>query len=276
MIFVQFDVSELIKLSKKLTSAAEKAMKEAGDFLAKQVRGHIVEEAHKKLHTRRQMFVEHLKTFQVDEDTWVVSLDAKYRWIDDGMERHSMVDDLLKSKNAKRAKDGSKYAVIPFEHGPKGPTQMTPAQATLLNTIKAEMNSRKIPYAKIEKDAAGKAKTGLLHSFDILDAPIKTANSPGQGKGAIGQVMQGPTGIPLLKGVRVYQKEVTDKSGATKIKRAIMTFRVVSSKHKDQGRWEHPGLDPVNLMEEGQKWASEQWETLIVPQIMAKFFSEIS
>lgn len=276
MIFVQFDISELIKLNNKLTSAAEKAMKEAGDFLAKQVRAHIVEEAHKKLHTRRQMFVEHLRTFQVDEDTWVVSLDAKYRWIDDGMERHNMVDDLLKAKNAKRAKDGSKYAVIPFEHGPKGPTQMTPAQATLLNTIKAEMNKRKIPYAGIEKGANGKAKLGLLHAFDINTSPTKTANVPGQGKGPIGQVMQGPTGIPLLKGVRVYQNEVSDKKGGTRIKRAIMTFRVVSSKHKDQGRWEHPGLDPVNLMEDGQKWAMEQWENLIAPQIAAKFFMEIS
>lgn len=276
MIFVQFDISDLIKLSQKLTSAAEKAMKEAGDFLAKQVRAHIVEEAHKKLHTRRQMFVEHLRTFQVDEDTWVVSLDAKYRWIDDGMEQHSMVDDLLKSKNAKRAKDGSKYAVIPFEHGPKGPTQMTPAQATLLNTIKAEMKNRKIPYAGIEKAADGKAKLGLLHSFDITSSPVKTADVPGQGKGPIGQVMQGPTGIPLLKGVRVYQKEVDDKKGGTKIKKAIMTFRVVSSKHKEQGRWEHPGLDPVNLMEDGQKWAMEQWENLIAPQIVAKFFMEIS
>lgn len=276
MIFTQFDISELIKLGQKLTSAAERAMKEAGDFLTKQVRAHIVEEAHKKLHTRRQMFVEHLRTFQVDEDTWVVSLDAKYRWIDDGMEKHSMVDSLLKSKNAKRAKDGSKYAVIPFEHGPKGPTQMTPAQATLLNTIKAEMSKRKIPYAAIEKDSQGVAKTGLLHAFDINHSPIKTADVPGQGKGPIGAVMQGPTGIPLLKGVRVYQQQVTDKLGKAKIKRAIMTFRVVSSKHKEQGRWEHPGLDPVNLMEDGQNWASEQWETLIAPQIAAKFFSEIS
>lgn len=267
MLKINLDMADLLKIESGISDAAKQAMKKYGDQLVAQTRAHIVEEAHKKLHTRRQMFVDALHHHQVNEDTWVISLDAKARWIDDGMPPHNMIDDLLKSKKTKRAKDGSAYLVVPFEHN-KGPTQMTPAQKTLLDTVKAELKKRKIPYGKIEKNAAGEAKLGRLHSFDIKHAPLKSAPGPGTGKGPVGKVMQGPTGIPLLQGVSIYQKKVKDKAGKESVKRSIMTFRVVSSKMKGQGRWDHPGLPAAKLMEDGQEWAQRQWEQEIVPQIV--------
>lgn len=266
MFSVHLDIGPLLALGQGIDDASKKAMKEAGDRLTKMVKAHIVEEANKKLHTRRQMFIDGLSTFAVDENTYVVNLDAKVRWIDDGMPAHSLLDDLLKSKSAKTAKDGSKYVVVPFQHK-KGPTQMTPAQKTLQDTLKQELNKRRIPYGKIETDSNG-PKLGLLHSFDIKRQPIKTANTPGQGKGPIGKVMQGPTGIPLLQGVRIYQRQVKNKDGSKSVKRDIMTFRVASSKHKGQGRWEHPGNEAVKLLEEAYDWAKRTWEKDIVPQLM--------
>lgn len=259
----------MLAVGQGLDDIAKTAMKQAGERLTAMTRGHIAEEAGKKLHTRRQMFLDGLTHFQLDDSTFVVNLDAKVRWIDDGMPAHNMIDDLLKSKNAKTAKDGSKYVVVPFQHK-KGETQMTPAQKTLLDTIKKELKDRKIDYGKIETGAGGKPKLGLLHSFDIKHAPIKTTNSPGQGKGAIGHVMQGPTGIPLLQGIRIYQRQVKNKDGGTGTRRDIMTFRVASSKHKGQGRWDHPGNEAVHLMEEGYTWAKNTWEREIVPQLTAQ------
>lgn len=249
-------------------------MTTAGAKLTAMTRAHIIEEANKRLHTRRDMYIENLSHRQVDENTWVIHLDAKALWIEDGMPEHSMIDDLLKSPKAKTAKDGSKYMAVPFQHK-KGPTQMTPAQKTLLDTIKTELKNQKIPYGKTEMDSSGKPKLGLLHKFDIKNAPTKTANAPGQGKGPIGSVMQGPTGIPLLQGVRIYQREVKGANGKTSVRRDIMTFRIVSSKMKGQGRWDHPGLVPLKLFPEGYEWAKKTWENEVLPDLMRQLNREL-
>lgn len=274
MFFLNLDIAPLLNVAEKLTDAAKAAMRKHGELLVAQTRAHIVEQANIKLHTRRQLYVDNLTHLQVDENTWVINLDAKARWIDDGMPEHNMIDDLLKSSKAKTAKDGSKYVVIPFQHK-KGPTQMTPAQATLLNTIKSELAKQKIPYGKLETGGDGKVKLGLLHKLDIKDAPIKNSNAPGQGKGPVGAVMQGNTGIPLLQGLRIYQTKVKDKSGHESIRRDIMTFRIASSKQKGQGKWDYPGTSAVPLMAEGYDWAKRQWETNIVPGLIADINSKL-
>lgn len=269
---VNLDISQLGDL-KALPTAAKRAITEAGNKLVAATHAHMVEEAGKKLHTRREMYVENLFQHPVDNDTWVISLDGSVRWIEDGIQAHNMLEDLLASPKAKTSKTGSKYLVVPFEHGPKGPTQMTQAQSTLLGTIKEELKRRKIPYNKIEKDEHGNAKLGKLHSFDIMDAPLKTANVPGQGKGPIGAVMQGPgafshggmqfRGTPLLKGVSIYQKQVGNS-----VKRGIMTFRIASSTQAGQGKWDHPGLEPVNIFDEAADWARNEWEKNVGPELI--------
>ena len=162
----------------------------------------------------------------------------------------------------------SRYLVVPFQHN-KGPTQQTQAQRDLTNTVKAEMKRRKIPYGGLEKDSSGQPKIGKLHSFDILHAPTKTQDGPGQGHGQIGAVRQGPTGIAFLQGIRVYQKRIKDEKGNSSVQKQVMTFRVASSKHKGTGRWVHPGLQAKRFFEEAEKWALEVWETKIVPEILA-------
>lgn len=273
MFYVNIDCTSLIQLVDQLEPAIEAAVKKAGKDLAAMTYAHAVEEANKRLNTRRQMFIDGLSFFE-SEGVWVVNLDAKVRWIDSGLSEHNMLQDLLKSKKAKRAADGSTYLVVPFQHN-KGPTQMTPAQANLLDTIKRELKNRSIPYGKVERNSDGTPKLGKLHSFDITKAPIKTSHGPGQGKGPIGEVKQGPTGIPLLKGVSIYQKKVKDKKGVESVKRSIMTFRVASSKQTGTGRWDHPGLKPVNIMDDAAKWAVEQWEKKIGPQVLAQIIASI-
>lgn len=265
MFTINLDIGEVVKLSDELGGAATEAMKKAGDALTKMTEAHIKEQASKKLHSRRQLFIDSLSTQQVGDDTWLVVLNAKAVWIDEGMPAHNMLDDLLRSKKAKRAKDGSTYVVVPFNHGPgKGPASTTPAQQDLIGTIKSEMKRRGIPFGGIEKDASGADKLGKLHSFDVTKLPKKVTEGPGQGHGPVGEVRQGPTGIPFLQGVSVYQKKGADG----KTKKSIMTFRVASSKHRGQGRWDHPGLEAMNFMEDAVKWAQEQWDKEIAPQVL--------
>lgn len=274
MFFLNVDLGELQDLL-GLEDAVKEEMKLAGQALTAAMHAHIEEEANKKLHTRRAMFLEGVEIMNPDPDVWVVSLDASVRWIDDGLPEHSMVDDLLKSDKAKTAKDGSKYLSVPFQHN-KGPTQLTPSQQTLLDTIKRNLKSFGVPYGKIETDNQGNAKLGKLHEFDIMTAPIKTNEGPGQGKGPIGAVRQGPTGIPLLQGVQVIQKKVTRADGSEGVGRFIMTFRTVSSKHKEENRWMHPGLPGIGVFDETAEWAKQHWETVIAPKLISDVLIRLS
>lgn len=275
MLYINLDVSALLSLQANLENSIKASMGQAAAKLAAATQAHIIEQAGQKLHTRRQKFVEHLTVFPLDQggksDFWVVNLDKKYRWIDDGMEEHEMIDDLLKSSKAKTSKDGSRYLTVPFDHSPGkgGPTTSTPAQRSLVDTIKKELKGRGIPFGKIEAGPDGKPLLGNLHNVDITKQPAKTGEGPGQGWGPVGDVRQGPTGIPFLQGIRINQSKVRDpKTGKEGVKRSIFTFRTVSSKHKGTGRWHHPGLEPKNLLEEGAAWAADQWARIVGPEMI--------
>lgn len=266
MLLVNVDLSEINELA-DLVPTLKKAADEASRDLAGMIDAKARELAAQKLHTRRKMFVDGLKTAKVEDGTMVVSLDAKVRWIDDGLPAYSMLEGLLGSKKAKRAKDGSRYIIIPFDHSPgKGKTGATSAQQDLINTVKSELKKRGIPFGSIEKGPDGQAKMGRLHSFDITNAPKKADAGLGQRRGPVGEVVQGNTGTPFLQGVTVYQS--AGKGG--KAQRSILTFRIASSRHKDQAKWEHPGNAPVDILEEAANWAVETFEKEIGPAIIDK------
>lgn len=268
MIYFNLDLGVLGELAREFKPTVDAAMKEAARDLAMQTHAHILEEVQEKLHSTRQKYVDALGIDQADDDTWVITLKKDAMWIEEGLPANKdMLEGLLKSKKAKTAKDGSRYLVVPFEHK-KGPTAQTASAKGLTDTLKAEMKKRKIPYGKLETDASGKPKLGLLHSFDIMKAPVKTAHGPGQGKGPIGSVKQGPTGIPFLQGVRIYQQKVKDKAGKEHVQKSIMTFRIASSKHKGQGRWIHPGLEAKRFLDEAADWAKKQFEDHIRDHII--------
>lgn len=271
MLLVNLDLSKLINVTEALETEAKKALQQAGNELSAATYAYIADKASEKLHSRRMLFLESLSHHQVDENTWVVNLDAKAVWIDEGMAPHSQLPALLNSPKAKVSADGSRYTVVPFRHGPAGKDAMTPAQATLLATVKSELRKRKIPYAKIEKDEKDNPKLGKLHSFNIGNKPTKLTHGRGMGAGPFGQVAQGPTGIPLLQGISIYQTK--GNRGGTK--RSIMTFRVASEKHVGKGRWDHPGLEATHLMDDGAKWAAEEWEKRIAPQIVAQLAAKL-
>lgn len=285
MFHVNLDISALLQLDKELEPALKAAAAKAAQDLTAQTHAHIVEQVQAKTRSTREKYLENLAFHQVNETTWVVNLAPGAMFIEEGLPPNfDMIDALLDdtprpgggSKNSaglakgktKTAKDGSRYRVIPFEHN-KAPTRQTPTQTDLTNTIKSEMKKMGAPYGKLENDSSGKPKLGLVRKFDIMDKPLKSLNGPGQGRGPIGQVRQGPTGIPLLQGVRVYQRKVTDKkTGKESTKKFIMTFRVVSSKHKGQGRWVHPGLEGKKFFDEAFEWALRQWEEKIAPELV--------
>jgi len=226
---------------------------------------HMTELANERLHSRRQKYLDALKP-DIQEDCYVIELDQSALWIEEGVAEHNMLDDLLSSPKAKHAKDGSMYLIVPFDKSPgKGQTGTPAGQMDLVNVLKSEMKARKIPWANTERDDQGRPKIGRLHTFSVEDKPLKTQEGPNQGKGPIGSVKQGITGIPFLRNVNVYQHE---KEG--KVTRSVMTFRIASSKHREQDRWNFPGLTPINIFPDTQEWGIQQIENVILPDLMAR------
>lgn len=467
MLLINLDISPLISLRDNLEPAIRAAVVTQGRRLAGAMYAHAVEEANKKLHSRRQMYIDNLSLFEAAGDAtakslipnqgstpptqaqmsgssggmnahgggvWVLNLDRHARWIDDGRSEGEMIDDLLKSDKAKTSKDGcvlnprskvvtsvgmksikdivpgdmvlthsgkfrevrellvsdaglgteyvtlkarSSYSVntksigctltltpehlvltrtgwvpaakicvgdevatpgelgknhsgqlgiswvkikevrrgvvdrkdhifskkydicldaeehsfccqtvlihnsrhlsVPFDHGPgKGATSTTPAQQSLIQTIKAEFGSRGIPFGKLETGPTGQPLLGTVRRLSIMNAPLKTGTGPGQGWGPIGSVRQGPTGIPFLQGISVMQKGFKDKvTGKESVKKVIMTWRTVSSKMKGTGRWVFPGVPPTHILDEAFAWGLREWENRIKADVLAEVIAAL-
>lgn len=255
-------LSELMDLDRRAIDTLEKAAAK----LAKMTHEKVEEIAKKKLHSRLSTYLENLEMIQED-GVWIIRLGESAQWIEDGQTEWEMVDALLQNAS-KTAKDGTKYAVIPFE---KGPGKKLPAsERSLVTTLQRTMQRRKTPWSRVEVDDSGVPKTGRLHTFDILRGPIKTHEGPGQGKGPIGEVVQGRTGTPFLERVGVYQTPKLDKFGNVGVDRSVVTFRTVSEKHRGTGMWVHPGLEPVNIIDEAYEWALEEWDRNLGPKAWNK------
>ena len=259
-------MSELLDIA-GLEDVAKAVGAEAMSNLVFATQTHIQEEVKQTLNSTRQIYLDNLHVEPIDGDTWAIILDSPAMWIEEGMSQHEMIDDLLKSDKARTTKKGSKVLSVPFEHK-KGAAESTSAQKDLTDTIKSEMKKRGIPYGGLEKDGGGQPKLGLLHSFDITSGPLKTSMGPGQGAGPIGAVRQGPTGVPFLAGVRVYQKSYKDKMGKDHVKKSVVTFRTVSSEMKGSGRWVHPGTRAHKFLDEGAEWAQKEFEDNIKEQLI--------
>ncbi len=277
MFSINVDISQLEELL-GLDSALKKIAAEAGDELSKMAVARAKEKAAEKLHTRRKMYQDGLSWEKHGQDTWMIVLDGKVRWIDDGQTAFDMLKGLLNSPKAKNGKNG-KYLVVPFHTGPKGSAEgtntrigNTQAQQDLTKAVKEALTAKNIPFAKIEKDSQGNDLMGKLHSFSVNTAPVKQDAGPGQRRGPVGEVMQGSknkgekSGSPFLQGVSIHQFK--DKSGKTK--RSILTFRVATESQGGMAKWEHPGNDAVDILEKAVEEAIEMWQKDAAPQLMDK------
>lgn len=159
------------------------------------------------------------------------------------------MEELLRGKSSKVSANGKRYAVIPFKHNKK-PTDQTPKAQDLSNQIKGFLRKEKIPYQKLEFNADGSPKLGLLHKFD-LDSAKPSAKAKD----------------PALKGLAIYQR-MNEKG---KVVKDIMTFRVITEDHKAEGKWHHPGSKGVFIIDAAYDWALREWDSTILPSILEKY-----
>ena len=53
-----------------------------------------------------------------------------------------------------------------------------------------------------------------------------------------------------------------------------MTFRVISEKSKEEGKWNHPGRKGEKILDETFKWVEKAWQTQILPDLKRKYESK--
>jgi hypothetical protein len=242
------NADEIAKEFGDLRNEVESAITKGVQQVASMTHAKTQELASQNLKGTRQTYLDALHFEEIQKGIWIVSLDESALWLEEGKEAGSMLPDLLR-KNAKTSKSGSRYKVIPFKHD-KAPGQVSPSSQMFVNQVKQELKTRKIPFKKLEFNADGSPRIGLLHSIKDISS-LKPSASASHG---------------ALSGLSIYQRQTPNGS----VRRDIMTFRVASSNQEGQ-KWYHPGITAKKFMDQALEWSQRVFDDEIMPAILANF-----
>ena len=249
------DVEGISSQFDELKDQVQSAIRDGVRTLATATQAKAHELAAEQLKTTSKKFREALTFSNPEEGIYVISLNEKMLWREDGVTAGEKIDELLKN-NAKISKDGNRYKVIPFRHE-GGPTQNSPKTMALLSIMKSYLKQQGINYKKLETGKDGKPLIGKLHSFNYK-TPTSEFASPKPSKMA---------SFPTFAGLNIYQHK--NEKGA--VQRSLVTFRVVSDKQKGSGKWVHPGLQGAHILDQAFFAMEQLWETDILPAILDRF-----
>lgn len=238
---IEIDAKMISEMFDGAKEEVERDIYDAVEIVARRSEAKVRELAAEQLHSRFNLYDENLGFKEIGRGMYLLELKEEALWIEDGMPAHSMVDDLLR-KNAKISKKGKRYKAIPFKHD-KLPSQQTQKAKQISDMVKTELKKRNIPYKKIEFDKSGNPRLGLIHAIRDIQGPRPSKMAK---HGA-------------LEGISVYQ--TMTKRG--NVRRDIMTFRVVTESHKEEGLWFHPGLKAVKILDQVHDWALKEFDKIL-------------
>lgn len=244
---IEIDAEGMAEAFGDLKFEVEEALTEAVKKASVMAYGIANELAAEKLRTRLKTYQEALHYEEVSPGLWVISLDEKAMFIEEGLEPHDQRTTLL-GKGAKIAKDGTKYRSIPFEHS-KNPSQQTARAREISSWAKKLLKQNNIPYKKIEKDPQGNPLVGKLHTIKNSGTARPSAKAK----------------FPALDGLNIYQT----KQANGKIRRDIMTFRTITSKPGDT--WQHPGLRPEKILDITFDKIQRIFDEEILPSVLSQY-----
>lgn len=212
-----------------------------------------------------------IRLVHVSDVLHVIELDQKAMWIEDGRKPTFMGDWMLQSAKTKTAKDGSRYLVVPFNlahlAGKRqgGSGAGIPALETMARSALQKVRPR-IAAGKIAYGADGKPQLGSLTKVPI-DEPDRTVSGffsrPRSAEMAALTGLKAHEGIFYGKGAHLTQKKTRLLNGKESTSRDITTFRVLSSKHKAEGRWMYPEVKPFGAFDAAHKWAESQLSDMV-------------
>lgn len=252
---VEESLRSLEKDIKDLTKEMADKAKKNVELLAGTAHAMIVAKANTKLKSTRSIYIENLdlKKLSASGDN-VIHAVVLYKgagWIENGQAAHNMIDYLVNGKSGKVSKKGHKYAIIPFEHS-KSADQRSAKQDVITKYVNKELKSRGLDKV-ITRD--GKPVLGRAATVDLI---------------ARGSPQSEKSFRPLLSGLTIYQslrknkhgEVIKNKSGEPRVRRDIMTFRVVSETQRGKGLWDNPGRAPANFFEQVARELDPIWEMM--------------
>ncbi len=213
-----------------------------------------------------------LRWNKIGSNMWVVELDQSAEYIDQGRPRMSMAteDWLLKPNDKlKTAKDGSTYKVIPMQAGGASQHGEGPdigAGMFLKHALHSAIKSAKVNMKQIERDSNGDPRMGILHKLDVSKFEEKGRTKQGAFSKPRTPAEAAATGLPAHQGhfmigsAVVMQRPADNKAGA---KKEAVIFRVVSSKHQGEDRWQAPEIHGIKAMEAAYNWAQQEWMDIL-------------
>lgn len=246
---LDINASEILAQFKEFKEEVKAELQVAFNKLVFDTYANISEEASKGLSTAtNRIYMEALsQPEQISEGVYVISLDESAFWIEEGMERHDMHDDLLKGKN---------HRVIPFRYD-KPESRNTALTEGLKMEINQKLKKEKLSISKIETDANGSPKVGKLHEFSFT----------GPGK-FVNWRKRNAKETHALSRLSIYQS-LSKETG--KVKRDVLVFRTISRAPSSQGKWIHPGYKAKKFMDEAMSRAMESWEQTYLPELKTKY-----
>lgn len=190
----------------------------------------------------RKDYLKGLDFEDIGDDSYLITLDGDWaNKLEKGFGAYSIRDVLLKSSKivgvgkrsgepwVRKAKDGHKYAAVPFEHKRSNPTG--DLAKDIKNLMGTGISGAVQPISKIFKNPDDKPIHGKV-------ATVKDAENP------------------RLKGLVKYQ--YVHESG--RVSSLYMTYRMVSENGKD---WTHPGFHGYHLFKEAQDFVEKEMDNII-------------
>lgn len=251
---LEHDFSDLAaKVSSDINRLKIKVDEEA-KTIAAQTRAFIIGKALNELNSFQQQAYlgndhENVKMSRLGDGIYLIELDNKANEIENGSPKKFMRWLIDKNPKAKTAKDGSRYAHIPFSHGTskKGATsKVNDPRAAFFDIVNKTLKDQSIDLKKIETNADGTPKLGVLHKIDMsgfiaTDKNRANFSMPRSQEMAAKIGLQPHSGIHKLEGLVVTQR--MGKDG--KVVKEALTFRTISTKHEAEGRWYYPEQKPL-------------------------------
>lgn len=247
------DVAKLEELLDKQLKRLEKDLQESSKKLAQAAHSKAKELTNSKMPKKLAgKYGESLYIEQMSENFYVVGIRQEAFWMEYGRQPGFM-EDLLTRKTGsptRTSKEGKKYRIIPFEHDTATKAPMSSSEGSLVSELKSFLKKEGVPYSKSRKlvlDEKGSPRVGTTHSFSIKDTAKLSKD---------------------LQGINIVQSK-NPKSG--RIERTVMTYRIISEKHRGSGKWEHPGNSGYNILKDTHTYVKNLWEKTILPELKKKY-----
>jgi hypothetical protein len=225
------------RLVAKATSRYRGAVARAMPAVAAYTLDRIGQIVNTRLHRTAFLYMEGLhadEALQVTEDSFSIELQGTAQQLENGFAAFDLKEALLTGPNAKRSKDGTLYADVPFRHGAK-------ANATRLKGM--PLHIKAVVDKAVRRQARAAQRAGKPSPAEMrVTGRIAGGTYRQQRRNTDGSTST----VNVRRKTSIYSDMLRIKSGSSAM---YKTFRRVSERSKAQSWW-HPGFAGVHAFKQ--------------------------